>query len=251
MPVVVLDRVSVSFPIYESRHRSMRRRVLEIGTGGRIGADRHRRTVIQALNDVSLRFADGDRVALVGHNGAGKTTLLRVLGGIYEPVAGAVVVRGKAVALLDVAIGMDGDMSGYENIVLRGLMLGMSRAELDRRIDEIADFTDLGPYLNMPFRTYSAGMQYRLAFAVSTSVTPDVLLLDEAMGGGDLRFLAKAKERLAALVGRSRVLVLASHVQSVLRDTCNKAVLLEHGAVVAFGPIDEVLDLYARRTAAA
>lgn len=193
------------------------------------------------MRDISIGIVHGERVALVGHNGAGKTTLLRVLAGIYVPQAGRVAVSGKIAPLFDIGLGMDGEASGYDNIRLRGLYLGLTRRQIESRIDEIADFSELGGFLDMPIRTYSAGMQTRLAFAICTCVDPDVLLLDEGILAGDAAFMEKAQARLAAFVARAGILVLASHSDGLLASLCTRALRLEHGRLVSDGPLREVL----------
>src|ERR1700736_617505 len=244
MASIRLDHVSVLFPIYNGTSRSLKNRLIAAGTGGRTGADGTMDVVIQALNDVSADIVHGDRVALVGRNGAGKTTLLRVTAGIYEPEAGNVIIEGQVAPLFDVSLGMDPESSGYENIMLRGLYLGLSKAEIRAKADEIAEFTELGSFLGLPLRTYSAGMQARLSFAVSTCIDPEILLLDEGIGAGDAAFLEKAKHRLDAFVARAGILVLASHAETLVRRLCTRAILLDQGSVVAAGPIDEVLTRY-------
>jgi ABC-type polysaccharide/polyol phosphate transport system ATPase subunit len=238
---IKLDRVAVSFPIYGGSARSLKNRLVSGATGGRIGSDRRARTTIDALRDISLSIEHGERVALVGHNGAGKTTLLRVLAGIYPPQQGRMEVHGRIAPLFDIGLGIDPDATGYDNIKLRGLYLGLTRKQVAQRIDEIADFTELGAFLDMPMRTYSMGMQTRLAFAVSTSVDPEVLLLDEGIGAGDAAFMEKADKRLRAFVNRAGILVLASHSVGLLTQLCTRAIRLSHGEIVADGPIDQVV----------
>ena len=246
MAAISLQGVSVSFPIYDGASRSLKNRIVTASTGGRISVASGQPRVVQALDDVSFTIEHGDRVALIGHNGAGKTTLLRVLAGIYIPVRGRVRRTGKVAPLFDTGFGMDPEATGYENIRLRALYLGMSKAELAERIEEIADFAQLGSFLDMPLRTYSAGMQTRLAFAVSTSIDPEILLLDEQIGAGDAAFMVKASERLEKLVERSGILVLASHSDDAVIRLCTKALLLEHGRVKFYGPAEEALSLYRR-----
>jgi ABC-2 type transport system ATP-binding protein/lipopolysaccharide transport system ATP-binding protein len=183
-------------------------------------------------------------VGLVGHNGAGKTTLLRVLAGIYEPTIGKAKISGHAAPLFDVALGMDPESTGYENIVLRGLFLGLSKSEIDARVDEIAEFTELGSFLELPIRTYSAGMRMRLAFAVSTSIEPDILLLDEGIGAGDAAFLEKASRRLKEFTEKAAIIVLASHSEALITQMCDKAVLMEHGKILRVGETEDVLEHY-------
>lgn len=237
MSSILLEGVGVSFPIYGGSARSLKNRIVSGATGGRIGSDDRSRTCVEALSDISLRIDHGERVALVGHNGAGKTTLLRVLAGIYPPQAGRVVVEGTIAPIFDIGLGVDPDASGYDNIRFRGLYLGLSRREIDARMDEIAAFTELGAFLDMPMRTYSLGMQARLLFAVSTSVQPDVLLLDEGISAGDASFMERANLRLRGFVERSGILVLASHDAGLLSRLCTRMIRLEHGRLVEDGPL--------------
>lgn len=246
MASIELENVSVSFPVYNAATRSIKNRIIQSATGGQIRADgaSQRISVVQALQDINLSLKNGERLGLVGHNGAGKTTLLRVLGGIYEPNSGRVSVNGLTVPLFDISLGMDQESTGYENIILRGLFLGLTRQQIKSRMDEIADFTELGDFLDLPIRTYSAGMQMRLAFAVSTSVVPDILLLDEGIGAGDAAFLQKARERLARFTEKVSIIVLSSHSDDLVRNMCEKAILMEHGQIVCAGPTEEVLERY-------
>ena len=187
----------------------------------------------------------------MGHNGAGKSTLLRVLAGVYTPNSGTVRVDGKVSPLLNAAPGLDPEDSGYENIKTCGMFLGMSADELDRKLPEIAEFSELGEYLDLPIRTYSTGMVTRLCFAIATAIDPDILLLDEGIAAGDARFASRAESRMRALIERTRILVLASHSETLIRALCNRGVLLEKGRVVELGPIDRVFDEYRRRNAEA
>ena len=244
MACIRLDHVSVSFPIYTAGSRSIRARLMAAGSSGRIATDAASRVLVRGLEDVSAEIVHGERVALVGRNGAGKTTMLRVMAGIYEPVAGTATVEGKVAPLFEVALGMDPESTGYENIILRGLYLGLSKAEIRAKADEIAEFTELGSFLSLPLRTYSAGMQARLSFAVSTCIDPEILLLDEGIGAGDAAFLEKARKRLNAFVARAGILVLASHSDTLVRQLCTRALLLDQGRIVACGPVDEVLARY-------
>ena len=246
MASIRLENVSVSFPVYSAATRSLKNRLIQSATGGQIRADAvsQRISVVQALQDINLSLGSGDRLGLIGHNGAGKTTLLRVLGGIYEPNSGRVAVEGSTVPLFDIGLGMNQESTGYENIILRGLFLGLTRQRIRSMMDEIAEFTELGDFLNLPIRTYSAGMQMRLAFAVSTSVVPDILLLDEGIGAGDAAFLNKARDRLQRFTEQVSIIVLSSHSEELVRHMCSKALLMEHGQVVFAGPTDEVLERY-------
>ena len=245
MASIALEGVTVEFPIYSAIGRSMKGRLLRLGVGSRVSAAR-RGVAVRALDDVSAEFHDGDRVGLIGRNGAGKSTLLRVLSGIYEPPLGRIAIEGRIAALLDMRLGMDPEASGYDNIVMRGLFLRLSKREIEARLAEIEAFTELGEHLALPLRTYSTGMAFRLAFAVSTCVEPEILLIDEVIGAGDAHFMEKAQKRLNQLMDRARILVMASHAPGAVLDICNKAVLLQNGRVAMFGPVEEVIDAYQR-----
>ena len=239
-----LENVSVSFPIYHGGSRSLKKSLLFRGSAGQLGSDASDRITVEALRNVSLRFNSGDRVALIGNNGAGKTTLLRVMAGVYEPVSGVVTTRGRISPMFDISLGIDGEMSGYDNIRMRGLILGLSAREIGDRVSDIADFTDLKDYLELPVRTYSSGMMTRLTFAVATCFSPEILLMDEWIVAGDAAFLAKAQHRIESFVNRAGILVLASHSNEICRQWCNKALWMERGGVKMFGDIESVLGEY-------
>jgi ABC-type polysaccharide/polyol phosphate transport system ATPase subunit len=246
MTSVVIENVTVDFPIYGTR-RSLRKALFERATGGLVqrGKGRHQGMfVVKALTNVSFKLEEGDRLGLVGHNGAGKSTLLKVMAGVYEPVFGRVLVNGRITPLFDMMPGLDGEDTGYQNIVTMGMLLGMSRAEVEARIPEIEEFSELGEYLDLPVRTYSAGMTARLGFAVATAIDPGILLMDEGLGAGDARFAERAAKRMNDFVGRSRIVVLASHSEAMLRAMCNKAALMYEGHMIGFGSVQEILDQY-------
>ncbi|PKO26769.1 MAG: sugar ABC transporter ATP-binding protein [Betaproteobacteria bacterium HGW-Betaproteobacteria-9] len=226
-------QLTVEFPIFENSHRSLKKKVLHLTTGGTIGNDAGNHPVVCALDALDFEFKDGDRVGLVGHNGSGKTTLLRVLSGIYSPTRGQLKIKGKTASLLDVSTGVDPDATGFENIYLRGIMNGFKPSMIRSKIDEIADFTELGEYLNLPVRTYSSGMMLRLTFAISTSIQADILLMDEWLSVGDADFREKAAKRLKSLVDNASILVIASHNPELIDNVCNKKLQLEHGKIVA------------------
>lgn len=246
MATVILENVNAHFPIYGAQQRSLRKALLQRATGGSIEREgKHsERVVVKALNDISLAFHDGDRVGLIGHNGAGKSTLLKLIAGIYEPVSGTVKVEGRVTPLFDSLPGLDSEDTGYENIITSGMLIGMTRQEIEAKIPEIEEFCELGEYLNLPVRTYSTGMTMRLGFALVTALDPGVLLIDEGFGTGDLRFAERARARMKEFVGRSRIMVLASHSDNTIRSMCNKAIMMEAGRIVASGPVDEVCDRY-------
>lgn len=200
---------------------------------------------IRALDEVSFELKEGDRLGLIGPNGAGKSTLLRVLAGIYTPTSGVLTRRGKVLQLFDIGLGFDDEASGIENITLRGLMMGLSRREVECHLDDIAAFSELGDYLQLPVRTYSAGMLLRLMFSIATCIPGDIMLMDEWMAVGDVTFQDKAQRRLNEMIGSAGILVIASHDPGILSSCCTLGMRLEHGRITAFGPIGEVLQAHA------
>ncbi|AUH67350.1 MULTISPECIES: galactan export ABC transporter ATP-binding subunit Wzt/RfbE [Gordonia] len=233
----------VDFPIFDAKTRSLKKAVIG-AAGGVIGANNSKTVVVEALRDINLHLQHGDRVGLVGHNGAGKSTLLRLLSGIYEPTRGSCRVTGRVAPVFDLGVGMDPEISGYENIIIRGMFLGMSRKEMLKKTDEIAEFSELGDYLEMPLRTYSTGMRVRLALGVVTSIDPEILILDEGIGAVDAEFMKKARVRLQALVERSGILVFASHSNEFLAQLCDRALWIDHGQIRMDGGIEEVVGAY-------
>ena len=197
-----------------------------------------------ALKGVSIEVKKGERVGIIGHNGAGKSTLLRLLAGIYEPTRGSARVVGKVAPVFDLGVGMDPEISGYENIIIRGLFLGMNRREMEKRMDEIAEFTELGDYLDMPLRTYSTGMRVRLAIGVVTSIDPEILVLDEGIGAVDADFLEKVRDRLKELVKRSGILIFASHSDEFLMELCDTGLWMDKGSIREHGSLRSVLTAY-------
>jgi ABC-2 type transport system ATP-binding protein/lipopolysaccharide transport system ATP-binding protein len=201
--------------------------------------------LIHALKNISLDLKEGDRVCLIGHNGAGKTTLLRIVAGIYPITTGAIDVEGKRFALLGGSIALNSDATGYENIRLIATLYDWPRDRYQDIVREIEEFTELGEYLSLPTRIYSAGMQARLAFALATEQNPDILLIDEGIGAGDAQFQKKSSERVQQFVTRARILLLASHSRDLCRSMCSKALVLSKGEGVFFGDVDEAFDVYA------
>jgi len=245
-----LEDVSVSFPIYHGGSRSLKKSLLFRGSGGQLATDANDRITVEALRHVSLQFGAGDRVALIGTNGAGKTTLLRVMAGVYEPVSGIVRTRGRISPMFDISLGIDSEISGYDNIRLRGLILGLGSEEIEARMADIVEFTELGDYLDIPVRTYSSGMMTRLTFAVATCFAPEILLMDEWIMAGDAAFLAKAQKRIETFIEKASILVLASHSSEILKRWCNKGILLQKGEVKFEGDIADALEAYTELTGA-
>jgi ABC-type polysaccharide/polyol phosphate transport system ATPase subunit len=243
---VVVDNVSVVFPLYGGSARSLKKTLVSLGSGGRVSEDAKHRVIVHALREVSFRLDHGDRVGLVGPNGAGKSTLLRVLAGIYEPTFGTAHCDGRVVPLFNPALGMDPEGTGHENIRLRGLLLGLDSDEIEAKRAAIAAFSGLEHYLDMPLRTYSTGMMLRLAFAISTSFVPDILLMDEWIATGDAHFVDKAERRMHEIVGRSSIVVIASHSMELIKRWCNKALYMDSGQLRLQGTADEIVAQYAR-----
>ena len=240
MAHIEADRLSIEFPLYHVAARSLKKRLMA-RAGARLKEDASRRIVVAALRDLSFRIEPGERVALVGNNGAGKTTLLRTLAGIYEPVGGRLEVAGSVGSLIDPGAGMDPEATGRENIILRGLFLGMSEAECARMAEEAGQFSGLGEFLDVPIRTYSAGMAVRLSFAAATLMEPQILLMDEWFLAGDADFIQRATQRLEQLVTNADILVIATHDMKIVRTWCTRAIRLEGGRVVADGPVAEII----------
>jgi lipopolysaccharide transport system ATP-binding protein len=236
--------VSLDFPLYHGNARSLKRTVLST-VSGRVGADQKHRVVVQALRDISFRLTSGDRLGLVGTNGAGKTTLLRTLAGIYEPVVGQVRVRGTLNALLDPQLGMNAELTGRENIVLRGLYNGLGRSAIRRLEEDVCAFAELDAFIDLPVRIYSSGMVVRLAFALATAIRPQVLLMDEWFLAGDAAFMERARTRLEDMVRGAEILVLSSHMTKVVLDWCTRVIWLDEGRIREDGPAAEVLGHYA------
>jgi len=241
---IELKDASVDFPVYNATSLSLKNRVLSAVTGGKIDRQHDGTVVIKGLQSITLKIGPGERVGLVGHNGAGKTTLLRVLSGIYHPTHGQANIVGECVSLINISLGIDPEATGRENIRLRAVMMGMRPAQINLRIEEIIDFTGLGDFIDMPFRTYSTGMQMRLAFAVSTAVHPQILVMDEWLSTGDEEFKQRAERRMKEVVSAAQILILASHSRELLLTNCNRLIWLEHGQVRMDGKAEDIAKSY-------
>jgi lipopolysaccharide transport system ATP-binding protein len=235
MSSIHAKNVIVDFPIYGSTgNRSFKKVMMNAATGGVFAQDAGERVVVRALDKISFDFREGDRVGLIGHNGSGKSTLLRVLAGIYEPVEGELVINGRVTSLLSLTLGMDNEASGMENIYMRGHVMGLRTKQISRVIDDIAEFSGIGNYLHLPMRTYSSGMSMRLAFAVSTCIDAEIILMDEWLSVGDAEFVGKAQARMNGLVKNARIVIIASHDHKLIKKECNKIIKLEHGKIISF-----------------
>lgn len=244
MAKIDLRNVSVEFPIYNISVRSFKKDFIRMATGSAVIAGANQHIVVNALNDINLTLNHGDRIGLVGHNGAGKSTLLRLLANVYEPTSGDMHVEGHVSPMLDMMQGIETEFTGLENIYLRGTILGLSKHEIKTRAAEIAALTGLGDYIKMPTRTYSSGMLVRLAFAISASIKPEILLIDEIFGAGDADFMQKAQRKMISLLEQSSIVVMANHSDEIISEFCNKALLLESGRIKYMGPVKETLAMY-------
>lgn len=243
-----LAGASLSFPLYHAGARSLKKAALGGVLGGILGRGSGGQIVVQALRDITLTIASGDRLGLIGGNGAGKTSLLRLLAGIYPPITGSIRTQGKIQALLHPAQGTHPDLTGRENIQLGGLYHGLSRPALRRLEDDVAGFAELGDFLDLPLRVYSAGMAVRLGFALATAMRPNILLMDEWFLAGDAAFMAKARGRLEDMVRGAEILVLATHQDTILREWCTRAIWLDQGRIRAEGDADGMIAAYRHAT---
>jgi lipopolysaccharide transport system ATP-binding protein len=233
MTHILLNNVCVDFPIYNSATgRSLKNHLMKAVTGGMMGSNEQGHIVVKALHNICLDLKEGDRLGVLGHNGAGKSTLLRVISGVYEPTGGSILVKGKVNSLIDLSLGMDSEATGIENIFLRGALLGLNRRWLSAKVKEIVDFAGLGNFIEMPLRTYSTGMQMRLAFSIATLQQPEILLMDEWLTVGDADFQEKAQQRLQEIIKKTSVLVIATHSPELVQQVCNRMIQLERGALI-------------------
>lgn len=223
--------IVIEFPIFNASHRSFKKTLLETMTGGKLTSNASHQIKVRAIDQASFSFKRGDRIGLLGHNGAGKTTLLRSLAGVYTPTSGMLHVHGQIVSLLDISMGLDSEATGFENIFLKGVLLGMTPKEIARKLNAIAEFSELGDYLNLPVRTYSSGMLLRLGFSVTASLQADVLLMDEWLSVGDTTFNEKVQKKIREMVQQSSVLVIATHAKATIKSLCNRVFVLEKGKI--------------------
>ncbi|CDO59343.1 MULTISPECIES: ABC transporter ATP-binding protein [Parvibaculaceae] len=259
MERVIADMVNVEYPVFDASSQSLRHMLFlnhiprssgSVHVGGTLERTKHR-SFVRALKDVSFTIKDGERVGLIGHNGSGKTTLLRTLAGIYEPATGTMETRGRVMPLFNLTEGMSPDATGRELIMIRSVLLGLSEAETEEITPEVMEFAQLGDYIDLPVRTYSTGMLVRLAFAITTAVTSEILLFDELIGAGDATFVDKAQARLQKFVEKSSVMVVATHSADIMKKWCNRAMVFEHGNMMYDGTVDNALAEYKKLVEAA
>lgn len=242
MSSIEIENLSVRFPLYSATSRSLKSSMFSLFNRDKKSIRYH-----DALSEVNLSIQPGDRVCLVGLNGAGKTTFLKTISGIIPPSSGKVIVDGSVSPLLDYATGFEMEMTGYDNIVARGLFLGFSAAQMREKREEIAEFSGLGKFLHEPVKTYSSGMFVRLAFAIVTSITPDILVVDEIVGAGDQAFADKAQKRMLGIIERGNIVIMATHSAPLAKQLCNKAAWFERGRLVDYGSAGSIIDAYIER----
>ncbi len=240
MAHIRLENVGVDFMLSDAAGKSLAGAMRQVAVGG-VFRRAHGHVGVSALQNINLEFGDGDRIAILGPNGAGKTTLLKVMAGILPPTEGKIRIEGRVSSLLSLYLGSSAENTGLENIVSRARLMGQSDAEIDAKMDEIAAFSELGDYLKLQMKTYSAGMALRLMFAIATAFEPDILVLDEWLSAGDEQFRKKAADRLNALIEKTRIVVFASHSPQMMKQICNKGVLIGGGLLQFCGPIGEAL----------
>ncbi len=236
---VKLTGVTLDYTIYSVRAQSLRNLAMNMAVGGKLYRNQGDVTVMRAVSNIHIDAQEGDRIALVGHNGSGKTTLLRLIAGIYAPTQGTVDVRGSMTSMLALGAGMDTDATGLQNIRKMGAMRMIPKKVIDSRMDAIAEFSELGHFLQLPVKTYSSGMTMRLMFSVATEFDSDILVMDEWLSAGDAAFVAKATERMETFVDRAKILIIGTHNLGLVDKVCNKVCVLENGAAVFYGSVED------------
>jgi ABC-type polysaccharide/polyol phosphate transport system ATPase subunit len=240
MARIELDQVSLTFRVRKHKRLTLK----EFLVGQMFRRSKNPVMEVHALKDVSLRIDLGDRIGVIGHNGAGKSTLLRVLAGIYQPSSGSLKVEGRVSSLFDIVLGFEADANGWENIAYRSYLQGETPRSVRGKKQAIAEFSELGDFLNMPVRYYSAGMMVRLAFSIATAIDPEILLVDEVLSVGDLSFQEKARKRMREMMARAHLMVMVSHDLIALEQMCTRTIWLDHGTPALIGPSAEVIAAY-------
>lgn len=239
-----LDSVNVDVPVLNASSRSLKTKLMRMGTGGKIAGNADGSITVHALKNINLHVKPGDRVGLIGRNGSGKTTLLRLLAGVYSPTVGTASVLGNVASLIDMSVGIHPEATGRENIIIRSALIGQSKRQTLASMDSIIELAGLGDFIDLPVRTYSSGMQLKLTFAISVLIRPQILLMDEWLSVGDEDFRQEADRRMEALIDNTSILVIASHSENLVKQTCNRTVLLENGKIILDGSTDVVCAEY-------
>lgn len=245
MARITANEVHLDYPVYTtSRQRSILGFAANRASFGRVARDASNIQIVQALRGVSFDLKTGDRLAVLGRNGSGKTTLLKLCAGLIMPTAGQLTIEGSRSTMLNAGAGFDVDKTGVENIDHVGLLLGIPRAGRKALLDDVAEFTELGAFLDLPLRTYSAGMIVRIMFALATSVEREILIVDEVIGAGDAHFVEKAATRVKTMFDRAKILIVATHSHAIAAQLCNRAILMDGGHAVMEGHPDAIWEAY-------
>jgi ABC-2 type transport system ATP-binding protein/teichoic acid transport system ATP-binding protein len=237
-PAISVENVSLMYRTTFERVPTFKSAIVRFGRGERAVKEVH------AVQDVSFEVPHGTTLGIIGANGAGKSTLMRMLAGILPPTTGRVTVRGKVSTLLSLGVGFNPQLSGRENVILGGLAMGMSRKEITERYEEIAEFAEIGEFIDMPMRTYSSGMYSRLAFAVSVHMDPDILLVDEALSAGDATFKEKAAAKMQELMDHASTMCLVSHALGTIKTLCTHAIWMHKGKLMLHDETSKVIEQY-------
>lgn len=243
MRLIQLDDVGLRFHVRCFDRISLKEYLLD----GFFGGSKKSTFEVQALDGINLAVDEGDRLGIIGHNGAGKSTLLRLLAGVYPPTAGRRQVTGHICSLFDISLGFEQDASGWDNIYYRGYLQGETPRTIRSKVQPIAEFSELGEFLDMPVRYYSTGMRVRLAFSIATTIEPEILIIDEVLGAGDMTFQAKAQERMRTLMSSARAVIVVSHDLATLKLMCDKVLWLDHGKMHMLGPAESVIEAYSEQ----
>jgi len=243
MTLIQLDHVGLQFHVRRFGRISLKEYLLH----GLFRPSKQATFTVQALDGIDLAVDEGDRLGIIGSNGAGKSTLLKLLAGVYPPTSGRRTVRGQISSLFDISLGFEHDASGWDNIMYRGFLQGESPRSIRAKMQAIAEFSELGEFLDMPVRYYSSGMMVRLAFSIATAIEPEILIVDEVLAAGDLAFQVKARERMQALMSSARAVIVVSHDLSSVAMLCDRVVWLDHGKIRQIGPTDEVIAAYTQQ----
>jgi len=244
MTFIKLSNAGITFSIFNAKTRSVRNTLIN-AIGGKVRSVDNT-VYVKARENRNLEINEGERVGLIGHNGAGKSTMLKLLSKIYEPTEGAMEIKGYTSSLTDITMGMDPENSGYDNIIMRCILMGMTFKQAREMVKEIIDFSELSEYIDLPTRTYSTGMYMRLAFTIATCIAPDILIMDEMIGAGDASFIEKAKIRSIELIEQTKIMVISSHDMHIMRDICTRGIWMEKGKIRMDGEINEVVEAYHR-----
>ena len=245
MTLISLEHASLEFVVRRQGRISFKEYLLS----GMFRRRAESQFTVRALDDINLSVSEGERIGIIGHNGAGKSTMLKLMAGIYPPTSGKRIVKGHISSLFDIALGFEMDATGWENIQYRGYLLGETPRSIRAKMQPIAEFSELGRFLDIPVRYYSAGMLVRLAFSISTSIDPDILIVDEVLSAGDMEFQAKARTRMKSLIASARAVIVVSHDMGSLAQLCDRVLWLDHGTIRLIGPTDQVIAAYTEQAA--